>query len=177
RGQASSFAALAKLAACPRILIHCRGSINPSGMRRSFSLLFLAALSLPAQDLPPGVLTLARIHDRVREAVERLPDCTCVETVARFRKSAGKDLKPVDRAVLQILSSGVKELFASPSSTTRPSSGTRATNLPPGFAKPATISRFRGCRAAIPSSAGALPARRPCAAPSGPIPKRTIFAD
>jgi len=83
-------------------------------MRRSLSLLFLAAFCFSAQDLPPGVLTLARIHDRVREAVERLPDCTCVETVARFRKTAGKDLKPVDRAVLQILFSGGKELFASP---------------------------------------------------------------
>lgn len=86
-------------------------------MRRLIFPLFLAVFSVPAQDLPPGVLTLARIHDRVREAVERLPDCTCVETVARFRKSAGKDLKPVDRAVLQILFSGGKELFASPGDT------------------------------------------------------------
>jgi hypothetical protein len=86
-------------------------------MRRAIYLLFLAVCYVPAQDLPPGVLTLARIHDRVREAVERLPDCTCVETVARFRKSAGKDLKPVDRAVLQILFSGGKELFASPGDT------------------------------------------------------------
>ena len=86
-------------------------------MRRSISVLFLAVSSLSAQDLPPGVLTLARIHDRVREAVERLPDCTCVETVARFHKPAGKDLKPVDRAVLQILFSGGKELFASPGDT------------------------------------------------------------
>jgi hypothetical protein len=66
-------------------------------MRRALSLFFLSALWMPSQDLPPEVLTLARIHDRVREAVERLPDCTCVETVARFRKSAG----------LQILFSGV----------------------------------------------------------------------
>ena len=86
-------------------------------MRRSIPLLFLAVFSVPAQDLPPEVLTLARIRDRVREAVERLPDCTCVETVARFRKPAGKDLKPVDRAVLQILFSGGKELFASPGDT------------------------------------------------------------
>jgi hypothetical protein len=86
-------------------------------MRRPLSLLFLAAFSLPAQPLPPEVLTLARIHDRVREAVERLPDCTCVETVARFRKSAGKQFKPVDRVVLQILFSGGKELFASPGDT------------------------------------------------------------
>jgi hypothetical protein len=86
-------------------------------MRRSISLLFLAVFSVPAQDLPPEVLTLARIRDRVREAVERLPDCTCIETVARFRKPAGKELKPLDRAVLQILFSGGKELFASPGDT------------------------------------------------------------
>ena len=91
--------------------------MNSCRMRRSLSLLFLAVFSVPAQDLPPEVLTLARIHDRVREAVERLPDCTCVETVARFRKPAGKDLKPVDRVVLQILFSGGKELFASPGDT------------------------------------------------------------
>ncbi|MGA2724912.1 MAG: hypothetical protein ABSG79_21190 [Bryobacteraceae bacterium] len=83
-------------------------------MRRPVSLLFLAVFLLPAQDLPPEVLTLARIRDRVREAVERLPDCTCVETVARFRKPSGKQLKPLDRAVLQILFSGGKELFAFP---------------------------------------------------------------
>jgi hypothetical protein len=86
-------------------------------MRRSISLLFLAAFFLPAQDLPPEVLTLARIRDRVREAVERLPDCTCVETVARFRKPAGKQTKPLDRAVLQVLFSGGKELFAFPGDT------------------------------------------------------------
>ncbi len=86
-------------------------------MRRPLSLLFLAVFSLPAQDLPPEVLTLARIRDRVRETVERLPDCTCVETVARFRKPAGKELKPLDRAVLQILFSGGKELFAFPGDT------------------------------------------------------------
>lgn len=91
--------------------------MNSVHMRRPLSLLFLAAFSLPAQPLPPEVLTLARIHDRVREAVERLPDCTCVETVARFRKSAGKQFKPVDRVVLQILFSGGKELFASPGDT------------------------------------------------------------
>jgi hypothetical protein len=86
-------------------------------MRRAISLLFLAVLCVPAQELPPEVLTLARICSRVREAVNRLPDCTCVETVARFRKPAGKELKPIDRVVLQILFSGGKELFASPGDT------------------------------------------------------------
>jgi hypothetical protein len=50
----------------------------------------------------------------VRQAVDQLPDCTCVETVDRSWKPAGKDIKPLDRVVLQILFSGGEELFASP---------------------------------------------------------------
>jgi hypothetical protein len=96
---------------------HWRASMSAICMRRSISLLFLAVLSAPAQDLAPEILTLARIRDRARDAVEHLPDCTCVETVARFRKLAGQELKPLDRAVLQILFSGGKELFASPGDT------------------------------------------------------------
>ena len=125
-------------------------------MRRALSLLFLSALWVPAQDLPPEVLTLARIHDRVREAVERLPDCTCVETVARFRKSAGQQLKPVDRVVLQILFSGGKELYASPGDThweTNPftfvasgmiSNGLFALNLKTIFLNNHSIIRYKG---------------------------------
>ena len=125
-------------------------------MRRSLSLLFLAVSSLSAQDLPPGVLTLARIHDRVREAVERLPDCTCVETVARFRKPAGRELKPLDRVLLQILFSGGKELFASPGDThweTNPvafvasgmiSNGLFALNLKTVFLDNHSVIRYKG---------------------------------
>lgn len=123
-------------------------------MRRSLSLLFLAVVRVSAQPLPPEVLTLARIHDRVREAVERLPDCTCVETVARFRKSAGKDLKPVDRVVPQILFSGGKELFASPTHwETSPlafltsgmiSNGLFALNLKTVFLDNHAIVRYKG---------------------------------
>jgi hypothetical protein len=86
-------------------------------MRRAPALLLLAVVCLPAQDLPPGVLALARIRARVRQAVDRLPDCTCVETVDRSWKPAGKEIKPVDRAVLQVLFSGGKELFAAPGDT------------------------------------------------------------
>ena len=125
-------------------------------MRRSLSLLFLSVFCVYAQGLPPEVLTLARIHDRVREAVERLPDCTCVETVARFRKSAGKQPKPVDRVVLQILFSGGKELFASPGDThweTNPfafvasgmmSNGLFALNLKTVFLNNHSIIRYNG---------------------------------
>jgi hypothetical protein len=125
-------------------------------MRRSIPLLFLAVFSVPAQDLPPEVLTLARIRDRVREAVERLPDCTCVETVARFRKPARKEFKPLDRAVLQVLFSGGKELFAFPGDThweTNPSAfltsgmisnGLFALNLKTVFLDNHSIIRYKG---------------------------------
>jgi hypothetical protein len=82
--------------------------------------LFAAALSLGAQDLlPPEVLMLSRIRARVREAVERLPDCTCVETVVRYQKTPGKDkdLRFMDNIVFQVLFSGNKELFAEPGGT------------------------------------------------------------
>jgi hypothetical protein len=83
-------------------------------MRRVPALLFLAVFCLPAQDLPPGVLALSRIRARVGQALDQMPDCTCAETVDRSWKPAGKDLKPVDRVVLQILFSGGEELFALP---------------------------------------------------------------
>jgi hypothetical protein len=86
-------------------------------MRRALALLFLAVFGLPAQDLPPGVLTLSRIRARVGQSLDQLPDCACVETVDRSWKPAGKDLQPLDRVVLQILFSGGQELFAAPGDT------------------------------------------------------------
>jgi hypothetical protein len=76
--------------------------------------------------------------------------------VARFRKSAGKDLKPLDRVVLQILFSGGKELFASPGDThweTNPfafvasgmmSNGLFALNLKTVFLDNHSIIRYKG---------------------------------
>jgi hypothetical protein len=75
---------------------------------------------MSAQELGPGVLTLKHIRDGVGQALARLPDCMCVETVDRFWKPAGAGLRPpdrMDRVVLQILFSGDKELFASPGDT------------------------------------------------------------
>jgi len=86
-------------------------------MHRALVLLF-AAQSLLAQDLlPPEVLMLSRIRARVQHALDRLPDCTCIETVARFHKAAGKELKFMDNIVFQVLFSGDKELFASTGET------------------------------------------------------------
>lgn len=60
---------------------------------------------------------LSRIRAHVRDAVDRLPDCTCIENIARYHKPAGKELKPLDTVVLQTLFSGNRELFASPGDT------------------------------------------------------------
>lgn len=86
-------------------------------MRRALAVLLLTVCRLPAQNLPPEVLTLARIRAHVREALDRLPDCTCLETVDRFVKPRGKNLRRLDTVVLQILFSGGDELFASPGDT------------------------------------------------------------
>ena len=86
-------------------------------MRRALAVLFLAVFCAPAQILTPEARMLVRIRARVREALDRLPDCTCIETVDRSWKPAGKKLAPVDRVVLQILFSGGKELFAAPGGT------------------------------------------------------------
>jgi hypothetical protein len=86
-------------------------------MHRALALLF-AVLPLAAQDLlPPEVLLLSRIRARVQQAVDRLPDCMCVETVSRYHKATGKELKFMDNVVFQVLFSGDKELFASPGDT------------------------------------------------------------
>ncbi len=79
--------------------------------------LMLAVVGLTAQDLPPEVLMLARIRANVAEAVGHLPDCTCLETVARLARPAGRKPRPLDTVVLQILFSGGHELFASPGDT------------------------------------------------------------
>jgi hypothetical protein len=82
--------------------------------------LLLCALGMGAQDLlPPEVVVLARIRAGVREMLDRLPDCTCLETVTRLMKPPGKKASAsvVDTVVLQILFSGGHELFASPGDT------------------------------------------------------------
>ena len=87
-------------------------------MRAAIVLVFAAGVSLPAQDvLPREVLMLSRIRAHVRESIERLPDCTCIESVARFHRAPGKDLQRSDIQTLQVLFSGDKELFALPGAT------------------------------------------------------------
>src|SRR5215831_4594074 len=77
------------------------------------ALLALAATAA-AQDLPPGVLTLARIKTHIRQEMKRLPDCTCLQTVRRFQKPARGAMSPVDTVRLEILFTGTRELYSSP---------------------------------------------------------------
>jgi hypothetical protein len=82
--------------------------------------LFLCFLLWPCvaapQDLPPGVLLIARIKARVREQVAHIPQYTCLETIGRSRKPAGPKavMKPLDTVRLEVLYTGAKEFYDSP---------------------------------------------------------------
>jgi hypothetical protein len=68
----------------------------------------------PAQGLPPGVLLLARVKAHMREALARLPNCSCLETVHREHQAAGGRMRPLDTIRLEVLYSDRKEYYASP---------------------------------------------------------------
>jgi hypothetical protein len=73
-----------------------------------------------AQSLPPEVVLLARIKSHLREELSRVPNYTCLETVSRFRRSAGTRgsfearFKPLDRVELEIVYSDHREYYGSP---------------------------------------------------------------
>lgn len=66
--------------------------------------------------LPPEVTLLARIKARVKEQMAHVPEYTCLETLDRYHKSAGKNVveKPLDTVRLEVLFAGRQEFFASP---------------------------------------------------------------
>ena len=72
------------------------------------------ALAAAAQDLPPGVLLLARVKAHMREELARLPNCSCLETVHRDYQPAGGKMRPLDTVRLEVLYSDHHELYASP---------------------------------------------------------------
>ena len=67
-----------------------------------------------AQGLPPGTLLLARVKAHVREALARLPNCSCLETVRRDHQPAGGKMGPLDTVRLEVLYSDRRELYTSP---------------------------------------------------------------
>jgi hypothetical protein len=64
--------------------------------------------------LPPGVLLLARVKAHMREELNRLPNCSCLETVQRDHQPAGGRMLPLDTVRLEVLYSDGHELYASP---------------------------------------------------------------
>src|SRR3954452_8651334 len=77
----------------------CRGAI--------LGLLAMAACG--ADDTWEKVLLLQKVKRHVAEAVRQMPDYTCLQTSARYRKG-----RLSDTVVLEVLNSGDKELYASP---------------------------------------------------------------
>jgi len=67
-----------------------------------------------AQDLPPGMLLLARVKAHMRQELARLPNCSCLETVHRDIQLAGARMRPLDTIRLEVLYSDRHELYASP---------------------------------------------------------------
>jgi hypothetical protein len=77
------------------------------------ALAVLLTAGLPGQDLPPGVLLLARVKQHGRATFEHIPDYTCLETVDRFEKPRnGASFRPIDTLLLEVASVGGKELFS-----------------------------------------------------------------
>jgi hypothetical protein len=72
------------------------------------------------QDLPPGVLMVAKVKARVKERMAHMPQYTCLETFERSRKAASPkgDLRSQDTVRLEVLFSGQKEFFDSPGGST-----------------------------------------------------------
>ena len=64
--------------------------------------LLLLSFGIAGQSLAPEVLLLARIKSHMREELAHLPNYTCLETIARFRKEPGHPsrfqghLRPLD---------------------------------------------------------------------------------
>jgi hypothetical protein len=77
------------------------------------ALAVLLTAALPGQDLPPGVLLLARVKQHGRASFQHIPDYACLETVSRFEKPRnGASFTPIDTLQLEVASVAGKELFA-----------------------------------------------------------------
>ncbi len=78
------------------------------------ALVLTLACAAAAQDPPPETVLLSRIQARLRGQLARLPDYTCLETIARFHGSRGSAPKRLDVVRLEIVYSDRKEWFAAP---------------------------------------------------------------
>jgi hypothetical protein len=76
-------------------------------------LAILLTAALPAQDLPPEILLLARVKQHGRATFEHIPDYACLETIHRFEKPRDvASFRPIDTLHLEVASAGGKELLA-----------------------------------------------------------------
>ena len=74
----------------------------------------ILAWAAVSQDLPPGVLLLSRVKAHMSEEFHRLTTVSCLETVVREHQAAKAKMRPLDTIRLEVLTTGHKELFASP---------------------------------------------------------------
>ncbi|HEY1341566.1 MAG TPA: hypothetical protein VGF59_28845, partial [Bryobacteraceae bacterium] len=82
-----------------------------AALLRAFAASLLLALPAGAQDLPPGVLELARMKKHVREELDRLRNCACLQTVVRRERQPGKVMKAVDTFRVEMLYTGDRERY------------------------------------------------------------------
>ena len=75
----------------------------------------LGILPLRADDLPTEVLLLSRFKQKVRQDIEKLANCTCIETMERsVRPPAADSYQFLDRLRLEVTHAGGRELLAWP---------------------------------------------------------------
>lgn len=84
-------------------------------MRWAIGVCLLAEACLAQTELPPGVLLLSRIRQRMVEHLARMPDYTCLETIERStRPRSSRPYQPVDTVRLEVAHVGGKELYSRP---------------------------------------------------------------
>jgi hypothetical protein len=84
-----------------------------TALSKGVALAVLLAAALPGQDLPPGLLLLARVKQHARATFEHIPDYACLETVSRFeRPRNGESFRRIDTLHLEVASVGGQEVFA-----------------------------------------------------------------
>ena len=73
---------------------------------------------IPAQDLAPETILVARLRDHLRGQFDHLPDYTCLENIVRYHREPGPRAKllPLDRVLLEVLYSGAHEWYGWPGS-------------------------------------------------------------
>ena len=71
---------------------------------------------LPAQDTEAGRILFARIQAHITEELTHLPNYTCLQTIARYRKSGVKQtaLEPLDQVRLEVVYNDRQEWYGSP---------------------------------------------------------------